>query len=501
MIQIKMHRKVQIIGKSLLLVLIATVTQSALGQATGLIQRVPELKTHTPLSTKPDTVKSHALILKEQPASPNLKAFLRQGKFSGQVRNLIMFTDNKGDLPDYYALALGTGLSYETAKFHGLQAGVSGFFIFNAWSSNLGTDPATGFKSRYEIGNFDLLDPEDRHDLGRLENLYLRYTHKKSSVTLGRQKINTPFINPQDGRMRPTLINGLWLEYKELEKFSFNGGLIYGFGPRSTADWFSVEESIGSIPAARNIYGKPSQFVGNISSKGIAVGSVTYQPTKTIKSSLWHYYVDNLFNLSFSQTDIAIPVTQDKKQSIVFGFQAGYQRASGDGGNADTLKAYMPKDADTWLFSGRLGYKTDKIETSLNYTQIADKDRFLFPREWGIEPFYTFLPRERFEGGAASKGIALKTEIKLNPQWKATVGFGLYDTPSVKNARQNKYAMPSYSQLNLMTNYAMKGYLDGLILQALYVYKGARGETYGDPRFIENKVNMSHYTFVMNYQF
>jgi hypothetical protein len=291
------------------------------------------------------------------------------------------------------------------------------------------------------------------------------------------------------------------VEYKELDKFSFNGGLIYGFGPRSTADWFSVEESIGSIPAARNVYGKPSQFVGNINSKGIALGNVTYQPTKSIRSSLWHYYVDNLFNLSFFQTDIAIPVTQDKKQSIVLGFQAGYQRASGDGGNADTLKAYMPKDADTWLFSGRLGYKTDKIETSLNYTQIADKDRFLFPREWGIEPFYTFLPRERFEGGAASKGITLKTDFKLNPHWKTSVGFGLYDTPSVKNARQNKYAMPSYSQLNIMTNYAVKGYLDGLILQTLYVYKGARGETYGDPRFIENKVNMSHYTFVMNYQF
>ncbi|GAB3199658.1 hypothetical protein GCM10027293_19080 [Pontibacter aydingkolensis] len=447
-----------------------------------------------------DTITAQASIKKDLPP-PTLKAFLKQGKFSGQVRNLFMYTNNEGDLPDYHSLALGTGLGYESAMFHGFQVGVSGFFIFNVWSSNLGTDPETGFKSRYEIGNFDLLDPDDRHDLGRLENLYLRYSFNTSKVTVGRQKINTPFINPQDGRMRPTLVNGIWVEYNELEKLSFNGGYIIGFGPRSTADWFSVEESIGSIPAARSVYGKPSQYVGNINSDGVAIANVTYQPTQNIKTVLWHYYVDNLFNLSFSQTDVAIPVNQDKSRSIVLGFQAGYQKVSGNGGNADSLKAYMPKGAETWLYSGRLGFKTKKVETSLNYTQIADKDRFLFPREWGIEPFYTFLPRERFEGGAAGKGIALKTDLKLHPQWKASIGYGLFDTPSVKNARQSKYAMPSYSQLNIMANYALKGYLDGLVLQGLYVYKGARGETFGDPRFIENKVNMSHYTFVMNYQF
>ena len=52
-------------------------------------------------------------------------------------------------------------------------------------------------------------------------------------------------------------------------------------------------------------------------------------------------------------------------------------------------------------------------DISINYNYIFNQDRFTFPREWGREPFFTFLPRERMEGTADSHAIALKTEINL----------------------------------------------------------------------------------------
>ncbi|WP_242929158.1 OprD family outer membrane porin [Pontibacter vulgaris] len=431
----------------------------------------------------------------------SIKDYLQKGKFSGHVRSYFMATDNTADYPDYHALAWGTGLGYESADFHGFQLGVSGFFIFNLWSNALGTNPETGLSSRYEIGLFDALNPDDKRDLGRLETLYLRYNYRKSVATIGRQKITTPFINPQDGRMRPTLVNALWLESKELEKLTFQGGWIFGMGPRSTQDWFSVEESIGSVPVGRSVFGGSSQFKGNISSAGIAVGGITYQPSKNLKTSIWHYYTDNLYNLTFSQTDVAIPVTQSKQQSIVLGLQAGYQTTSGNGGNTDQLKAYIPKGPETWLISSKFGYKTPGIETSLNYTHISDKGRFLFPREWGIEPFYTFMPRERLEGVADVHSFAVITDVKVTEQWKARAGYSIAEMPDVKDVVKNKYAMPSYAHLLLMTNYNFKGMLDGLSMQALYVYKNGRGETYDTPNFIVNKVDMSHYSFVVNYTY
>ncbi|MER2997594.1 OprD family outer membrane porin [Pontibacter populi] len=430
-----------------------------------------------------------------------IKSFLKSGKFTGHARSFFMYTDNTDDYPDYHALALGAGLYYESPQLYGFQVGVGGFFVSNVWSSNLGTDPATKLNSRYEIGLFDLLDPNDKQDLGRMESLFLRYNYRKSKVTLGRQKVNSPFLNPQDGRMRPTLVSALWLEINELEKVRFQGGWVYGIGPRSTQDWFSVEESIGSLPAGRSAYGGPSQFVGNIKSAGMAVGNVAYEPSKVFKTSLWHYFAENLFNFTFAQSDVSLPLSQNDENAIVLGLQAGYQAVHGDGGNKDPLKAYMAPGAEIWLYSGRLGYKTSLFTTSLNYTRIGDGDRWLFPREWGIETFYTFMPRERLEGTADTRMVALITDINLNKQWKARVGYGLAELPDVKNVAQNKYAMPSYSQLQLMTNYSFAGMLDGLDLQALYIYKGERGNTYDTPNFIVNKVDMSHYTFVMNYRF
>src|SRR5688500_7908348 len=56
--------------------------------------------------------------------------FLKQGKSDGQVRTFFMSTINEGKLSDYYALATGAGISYHSAEWKGLSAGVSGFFIF-----------------------------------------------------------------------------------------------------------------------------------------------------------------------------------------------------------------------------------------------------------------------------------------------------------------------------------------------------------------------------------
>jgi hypothetical protein len=51
---------------------------------------------------------------------------------------------------------------------------------------------------------------------------------------VGKINLNTPFLNPQDGRMRPTIEEGVWLSIKESKKIGFNGGWIWKISPRST---------------------------------------------------------------------------------------------------------------------------------------------------------------------------------------------------------------------------------------------------------------------------
>ncbi len=62
-----------------------------------------------------------------------------------------------------------------------------------------------------------LTHPESTNDLDRLEEFYLSYTYKASDIIFGRQFINTPFINLQDGRMRPGAVEGVVVRFKELK--------------------------------------------------------------------------------------------------------------------------------------------------------------------------------------------------------------------------------------------------------------------------------------------
>ncbi len=79
---------------------------------------------------------------------------------------------------------------------------MGGFFIYNIKSSNLSEkDPVTNQPNRYEVSLFDLEDPENKNDIDRLEELYIKNTGNNFKITLGKQLIQTPFINPQDSRM------------------------------------------------------------------------------------------------------------------------------------------------------------------------------------------------------------------------------------------------------------------------------------------------------------
>jgi hypothetical protein len=62
--------------------------------------------------------------------------------------------------------------------------------------------------------------------MDRLEDFFINYKRKAITLRFGKQEIKTPFINPQDGRMRPTGEQGLWTEWEPRKNLKFQGGYI-----------------------------------------------------------------------------------------------------------------------------------------------------------------------------------------------------------------------------------------------------------------------------------
>jgi hypothetical protein len=120
---------------------------------------------HHELSDKPEMWKGKNL---ESIDSNSLFYAFKAGEVNGHFRYFFSNTINNGVLTDYYANAVGGGLRYETAKFHGFQFAVSGFYFFNLYSSDLqNVDSLSGQANRYEIGLFDMENPSNKKDLDR----------------------------------------------------------------------------------------------------------------------------------------------------------------------------------------------------------------------------------------------------------------------------------------------------------------------------------------------
>ena len=461
---------------------------------------IPELvfAQHQDISERPEMYRTGE---SQEAESNTILGAFKAGKVNGHFRYFNMFTDNQKNLTDYYANAAGGGLRFETAKFHNFHFAISGFYIFNIGSSDLTKpDPQTGQANRYEIGLFDIEDPSNKRDIDRLEELYLGYTMKKSSVKIGRQLLNSPFINLQDGRMRPTGIEALWTEINEIKNIRIEGGWIYAISPRSTTKWFDIGETIGIYPSGLNVDGSPSTYSGNIESNGIAMVAVHYQSGKNLKLQAWNMLTDNVFNSAMLQADLNLPLKNNS--AIVLAGQFIRQDAVNKGGNEDQRHTYFQEGTGSAGFGAKLALKNQNWEASVNYNRITSEGRYLVPREWGRDPFFTFLPRERNEGFGDVHALMAKLDYKIPAsKLRTSVAAGYYDLPDVKNYRLNKYGMPAYTQINTDFRYTFDKGLKGLEAQLLLIAKLRNGETYGNDKMVINKVNMWQSNLVLNFHF
>lgn len=124
------------------------------------------------------------------------------------------------------------------------------------------------------------------------------------------------------------------------------------------------------------------------------------------------------------------------------------------------------------------------------------------PREWGKEPLYTFIPRERTEGAGKVHGMTTNWIYNFKKiGFKAQLSYGYYLRPDAKDSALNKYAMGSYGHFQIMLDKTFPKYLKGLHFKVLYMYKHNAGETYNNPNFIFNKVDMHHLNLIVNYTF
>ena len=421
-----------------------------------------------------------------------------QGELSGQWRSYYMNTFNKDDLKDFTALATGGHVKYTydfTPHFSitgALHASV------NTWIQDLTIpDAATGKLSRYEEGLFNRLDLDQKF-LFVPGELFARYKLNKHDLKLGRMKFVSPFINPQDGRMIPTFVQGFHYSMKASKNALFEAGIFNEIAPRSTGEFYGIGESIGTYATGRNWEGKPNQYSGNTESDFLITAHTKFNIFDQLGIDFWNYYVDNIFNTSYLNPKLAV------SDRVSVELEWLHQERVGDGGNSNEELRYFRENSSDVL-GGRVNYKWENSSLSLSYDRILPHGQFLFPREWGREFLFSFQKRERSEGSANNHAVVayyqtvfpikgLQTKVRsvlsVGQQWKA----------SVLDARHNKYALPDYTQVNLDLFLNFEKWKN-LKPEILLVGKFAGGDFPDNPNFYLNKTDLFHVDLILNYNF
>jgi len=426
----------------------------------------------------------------------------KYGAFEGHFRSYTMFTINHNHYPDYFAQGVGGGLAYHSPVIRRFQIGVSGFIIYNVHASPLAENK---YASRYEMGLFDLTDPDNHEDLDRLENLYLRYyltsRRQTSFIQLGKFQLNTPLMNMQDSRMRPNLLEGIWSEVTIGKSLTLKGGWVWDTSPRSTIRWYGIGESVGIYGNGRAVDGSPAKYYSHVHSNGVGIANITWAPANDFSYHVWDYYADNLFNLVLHKAEFKKKL--NSATTLFAGGQHLWQHSVSPDG-IEVASQYIGPKEKSHVVSLRLGVSlSSKTTWSVNYTRITAHGRFLFPREWGTETLYTYISRERNEGsGDVHAWMTEHTRLfgKTNNLSLQTLA-GIYKMPAVDNYKLNKYAIPSYYHLAIKTRYTFHGFLQGLEAQALYVYKGMLERDQLSEIHAHNKVMMHHGALVFDYFF
>jgi hypothetical protein len=374
----------------------------------------------------------------------------------------------------------------------------TGYRIFaNALSSDFWVpDPDTGQSNRYESGLFNLLDPQDRF-FGRLELFSVSFTQTRFGFKVGKMGIQSDWVNAQDGRLSPTVVEGVHAWFVPTTNWKLSGWAISRMNVRGSKDWLSVEETIGLFPQGRSPFGRPAAYLGNTKSPWLGIWELEgkMKGGKSLRFS--QTYAANLFATYWATFE---KTSKNTLGNWTSGIQSGMQHGLGDGGNSDSQKQYKNPSELNFAVSAKLNWKKGPWETQLSATQVGGKGRWLSPREWGKDAWYTFIPRERnegFETVTAAVGYVSYRLVEIGMQ--VYTYAGIHILPDPLDAAANKYNFPSYRQHNFGLRYVPKK-LKNLDFHLILVVKEPLTNQNLSTVQQYNKVDLLHFNGKINWK-
>ncbi len=376
-------------------------------------------------------------------SADTLSEAFKNGKFDGEFKS-VMYDVDKAAAGQESITSLGVMLHYVTDPFYGFNIGLRAQSSNSPWASD-------GAKTFYK---FDLYGPG-----AVLEEAYLQYQFKKSSLKTGRKLRNTPLLAGNGSRIVHESFEGYTADIKAFPKTRIFVGYIDKYLTRTN---FLTSSDIGVGTFSKNIfmYGAKYKYkmdniwtimLNNKSLKGL---NLTAQYLKIKDASI--------SSTGTSQGDITVGLAQAEYKFKLggMGLLAGIQYGSSDVDKDDT------KSGD--LLGFKLATKYQGLAASLGYV-IGDNDKGMLSGV-GISSNWAYagdiVGLESYQKDVDALSLNLKYNFKK---------FGMKNLMML--GRYTKYMDGSNATLNggddlnaydFVARYAFTGSLKGLAVKAHY---------------------------------
>lgn len=331
-----------------------------------------------------------------------------------------------------------------------------------------------------------------------LPELHLDFSFGAHFFRIGRFVENTPAINVEAWPF-PNALEGIWYKFEQEQGLKIQLGLIDRMAPRFGEDFFDIGNSIGVGPIGVGLDGLPSQYRGNVNSNYMSILNLAFPITQGMTLAFWNYQVEEVSNTLFVETKLDL----NKEKGLKLAVQYIRQDQLGDGGNIDPMLSYFTdKQANSFGWSISKSLKTH--EFSLNFTRIGNQGRLLLPRDWGVEPFYTFQRRHRVEGMRDLTALMFKWQTNIEKEkhdFKIFSSIAHTWAKSPAKPENNKYQLPSNLNWDASIKYMPKGKLKGISAELFMAYRFLTDMDSDLPIYTINRANFFHSDVIVGYVF
>lgn len=378
-------------------------------------------------------------------AAENLKEAFTEGTIKGELRTYSFTREFDKETTDRADNAFGTLLYYRTAPVWGLSAGLG-----YATANDLGSDDdkaVYGLLARNENG--------DHANFSRFQEYFLQGNWFDTTLKLGAQQIDSPFLNEHDIRLVPKTYRGLTVANTSVENLTLRAMYITDYMGWSDEEFLDMS----SVAKAEN----PED-------EALWAGSAKYAlPVKPVSlvAEAWHYHMDDFFQSTFVKATVG-----KKIADVDLYFIPSYLKQDSIG--LDLAGAF---DTDQYGFAA--GAKAYGFDLTGYYAKTGDDDLFV---PWGDGKI--IIQQVNAAGRADEDAYGLKLAYDFAAVGVKGLGayvfHTLYDTPGMEEGGAS-----DINETNFSVQYAFSGALDGLSLRARYAiidYDEEPSEDYDDFR-------------------